>query len=83
MKDVMAPNEWIQMRENVRRVVGSLEICWRCQRVAECRKYILGNTVGVWLCSDCLGEMERPYQSRILNRSQMPRQILPSFPEAS
>ena len=83
MKGVMAPSEWIQMRENIRRVVGSLEVCWRCQRVSECRKYILGNTVGVWLCNDCLGEMERPYQSRVLNRNRMPQQVLPSFPEVS
>ena len=83
MKDVMAPKEWIQMRENVRRVVGSLEICWRCQRVSECRKYILGNTVGVWLCSDCLGEMARPYKGQIRNHSRMPQQILPSCPEVS
>jgi len=69
MKNVMAPSEWIQMRENIRRVVGSLEVCWRCQRIAECRKYILENTV--WLCNDCLGEMERLYQSRFRNRNRM------------
>ncbi len=71
MENVMAPSEWIQMRENIRRVVGSLEVCWRCQRVSECRKYILGNSV--WLCNVCLGEMKRPYRSRFQNRNRMPQ----------
>lgn len=60
MRELMPVKDWIQMRENIRRAVSSLEVCWRCQRVSECQKYILGNLVLVWLCQGCLAEMERP-----------------------
>ncbi|HLC44267.1 MAG: hypothetical protein A2722_02315 [Candidatus Doudnabacteria bacterium RIFCSPHIGHO2_01_FULL_50_11] len=62
--------ELIEMRENVRRAVESLELCWRCQNVSECGKYILGNLVIVWLCEGCRNEVEpsepppRPYKKR-------------------
>ena len=39
-----------EMKENVRRVVQSLDVCWRCQNVTECRRHVLGNLVLVWLC---------------------------------
>lgn len=46
------------MKANVRRVVESLDVCWRCQNVTECNRHILGNLVLVWLCQGCLTEME-------------------------
>jgi hypothetical protein len=60
------------MRENVRRAVDSLEVCWRCQKVSECQKYILGNLVLVWLCGGCMGEMEQPAPPRPKRRSRVP-----------
>lgn len=60
MQQLMAGKELVQMRENVRRVVHSLELCWRCQRVSECQKYVLGNMVLVWLCAGCLLELHQP-----------------------
>ncbi|HWP83910.1 MAG TPA: hypothetical protein VNN17_01865 [Terriglobia bacterium] len=62
----------MEMRENVRRAVHSLEVCWRCQRVSECRKYVLGNLVLVWLCQHCMTEMEQPQPSRPRRRSRVP-----------
>lgn len=59
MRELTPVRDWIEMRENVRRAVSSLEVCWRCQRVSECQKYILGNLVLVWLCSGCLEEIEQ------------------------
>jgi len=41
------------MKENVRRVVEALEVCWRCQNVTECHRHVLGNLVLVWLCNGC------------------------------
>jgi hypothetical protein len=52
-------NELKQMKENVRRVVDSLDICWRCQNVTECQRHVLGNLVLVWLCSGCRADMDQ------------------------
>lgn len=52
------------MRDNIRRVVESLEVCWKCQRVSPCQKYVLGNVVLVWLCKGCVQEMEQPRPRR-------------------
>jgi hypothetical protein len=71
MTELMPANDWIRMRDNVRRAVSALEVCWRCQRVSECQKYVLGNLVLVWLCGECLGEMEQPQLSRNRRRSRV------------
>jgi len=71
MTDLMPAKDWIRMRENVRRAVSALDVCWRCQRVSECQKYILGNLVLVWLCGECLGEMEQPKLQRNRRRSRV------------
>ena len=60
MRETMPVKELARMRENVRRAIQALEVCWRCQRVSECQKYILGNMVLVWLCGGCLTELHRP-----------------------
>ena len=72
MTDLMPEESLMEMRENVRRVVSSLDLCWRCQKVAECQKYILGNLVLVWLCQGCLGEMEQPATARPRRRTRVP-----------
>lgn len=60
MQQVKEGQEMVEMRANVRRAVESLELCWRCQRVSECQKYVLGNMVLVWLCPGCLMELHQP-----------------------
>jgi hypothetical protein len=60
MQELMAGKELNEMQENVRRAVNALELCWRCQRVSECQKYVLGNMVLVWLCAGCLVELHQP-----------------------
>ena len=72
MQSLMAGKELVQMQENVRRVVQSLELCWRCQRVSECQKYILGNMVLVWLCPGCLSELHQPACGPSKRRSRPP-----------
>jgi len=60
MQQVEEVQEMVAMKENVRRAVEALELCWRCQRVSECQKYVLGNMVLVWLCPGCLMELHQP-----------------------
>ena len=60
MLEVKEGQEMVQMKENVRRAVDALELCWRCQRISECQKYVLGNMVLVWLCPCCLTELLQP-----------------------
>ena len=60
MLELKEGQEMVQMKENVRRAVDALELCWRCQRVSECQKYVLGNMVLVWLCPGCLTELHQP-----------------------
>ena len=64
MKNGSGTAELIEMRNNIRRAVHSLEVCWKCQNVSECLKYVLGHTVLVWLCKGCLSEMEKPVAER-------------------
>ena len=73
MTQLTPARDWMRMQENIRRAVSSLELCWRCQRVAECQKYILGNLVLVWLCPGCLGEMEQAQTPQIRKRKRVPR----------
>ncbi len=60
MQSMMAGKELAQIQENVRRAVHALELCWRCQHVSECQKYVLGNMILVWLCPACLTELHQP-----------------------
>ncbi len=62
----------MEIRENVQRVVGSLEVCWRCQNVSECQKHILGNLVLVWLCGGCVSQMETPQVSKRRKKIRVP-----------
>jgi hypothetical protein len=77
MTNVLAHKEWIEMRNNIRRVVQSLEVCWKCQKVSECHKYILGHTVLVWLCQGCLCEMEKAVPERPKTRPRPATSNLP------
>jgi hypothetical protein len=45
--------ELSQMRENIRRSVDALELCWSCQRVAECEPATVDDGPPVWLCNAC------------------------------
>ena len=78
MKNLTANKEWVEMRDNIRRAIHSLDVCWKCQKVSECHKYILGHTVLVWLCKGCLIEMEKPLPERSKNRSKATAQNFPA-----
>jgi hypothetical protein len=71
MTELTPVQDWVEMRENIRRAVSALEVCWRCQRVSECQRYILGNLVLVWLCQGCLKEMEQPQMPRPKRRNRV------------
>ena len=75
MTELTPAKDWVAMRENIRRAVSSLEVCWRCQRVSECQKYVLGNMVLVWLCQGCLTEMEQARLSPPKNRHRSFRPV--------
>jgi len=62
--------EWLEMRRNILRAVHSLELCWKCQKICECQKYVLGHTVLVWLCKGCWSEMEKPQPGRSKSRNR-------------
>ena len=67
MREITPVKDWMALRENVRRAVKELEICWRCQRVSECQKYVLGNMVMVWLCNGCRADLAQPQSVRRKN----------------
>ena len=46
-------DELSEMRENIRRSVQALELCWSCQRVSECEQRIVDDSAPVWLCRQC------------------------------
>lgn len=76
MAEILTSNQTLkQMKDNVRSVVESLDVCWRCQNVSECHRHVLGNLVLVWLCSGCLAEMELLNAARP-QRARKPRKIL-------
>ncbi len=66
------PAELKEMRDNIRREVFSLELCWKCQRISSCKKTVLGETVIVWVCKTCLHEAKQ-----LLKIGKIP------FPEAA
>lgn len=70
MQEVIPVEDWAQMRENVRRAIHALEVCWRCQRVSECQKYVLGNMVLAWLCPRCLMDMHQLHATPAKKRTR-------------
>ncbi|MBI4459747.1 MAG: hypothetical protein HY648_06785 [Acidobacteria bacterium] len=74
MTELTPTRDWIAMKENIQKAISSLEVCWKCQQVSECQKYVLGNLVMVWLCNGCLADLERPrLDRRIANRPAVRR----------
>lgn len=49
--------ELVEMRENIRRNISSLELCWNCQKISECRQWLVNEIVPVWLCDSCVDEV--------------------------
>jgi hypothetical protein len=49
--------ELIAMRHNIREKVGLLELCWSCQKVSECRQWLINESIPVWLCGKCVEEV--------------------------
>ena len=45
--------ELTHIKENVRRSVQLLEVCWSCERVSECEPGAVDDGPMVWLCADC------------------------------
>lgn len=45
--------ELVRMREEVRRSVEALEVCWLCQRVSDCEQHPVDDGPPVWLCCAC------------------------------
>jgi len=49
--------ELIAMRHNIREKVDLLELCWSCQKVSECRQWLINESIPVWLCDKCVEEV--------------------------
>ena len=45
--------ELVGIREKVRRSIESLEFCWSCECIAECRPQLVDDGPEVWLCGCC------------------------------
>src|SRR5689334_7280962 len=45
--------ELVHMRENIRRSVDALEMCWSCQKISECEPSTVDDGPPVWMCSEC------------------------------
>jgi hypothetical protein len=56
--------EFISIRVNVHRSVASLELCWSCQRICECKKWFMNAAVPICLCSDCVGTVSCRLEER-------------------
>lgn len=56
-------DELLEMRENIRRSVGALELCWSCQRVSECEQAVVDDAAPVWLCRGCRGKLRASEQA--------------------
>ena len=78
MQNLTSSKELMEMRNNIHQAVNSLEVCWKCQNVSACEKYVLGHTVLVWLCKACLVEMEKQQPERPRIQSRVAFQNLPS-----
>ena len=50
--------ELTEMRENIRRTIEALELCWSCERVSECEPVVVDDGPPVWLCFDCAARVQ-------------------------
>ena len=50
-------DELHEMRENIRRSLDALELCWSCQRVSECEQDVVDDAAPVWLCAECRSKL--------------------------
>jgi hypothetical protein len=60
-KSMTETEELSQMRDNIRRSVDALELCWSCQRVSECEPATVDDGPPVWLCSACATKNRQHY----------------------
>ena len=56
-------DELHEMRENIRRSLKALELCWSCQRVSECEQDVVDDAAPVWLCAECRSKVHAPEQA--------------------
>ena len=57
-KSLTELDELNEMRENIRRTVEALEVCWSCQRVSECEQRSVDDSASVWLCPECFTRLD-------------------------
>ena len=80
MESVAADRKELKkLRDNVSRMVNSLELCWGCERVCECEQWAVKQDVALWLCRDCLVTVAR----RLQKNSSHPVSLLSVFPEGN
>jgi hypothetical protein len=48
-----------RMRENVHRVINSLELCRSCEKITECQLWVFNGSGPKWLCSNCVSRKPR------------------------
>jgi len=67
--------ELMQMRGNIRRSVQALELCWSCQRVSECLPSFVDDGAAVWLCGQCLNQVQSRWRKEpeALGQPHLPR----------
>ncbi|MBI4464413.1 MAG: hypothetical protein HY647_06885 [Acidobacteria bacterium] len=62
-KTFVETQELTEMRENIRRSVEALELCWSCQYISECRQSYIDDGSAVWLCPKCFDQTQARQQS--------------------
>lgn len=55
--------ELSNIRDNVRRSVNALELCWSCQRICECEPGVVDDGGPVWLCLECYCQLRARQES--------------------
>lgn len=54
MEDVQTKRKELKlMQDNIYRSVNALELCWACDRICECKQWIVNRKVR-WICEECL-----------------------------
>ena len=54
MEDVQLKRRELKvMQDNIYRSVNALELCWACDRICECKQWIINREIR-WICRECL-----------------------------
>jgi hypothetical protein len=62
------------MREHIHQSVNALEVCWACERICECEQWLINQAVPVWLCLECVTQIQGDQISKLSLAAPKPDQ---------